>query len=37
MESAIDVADLGVRFRRNRGGRRTVKDLFAGASRRSRP
>jgi len=37
MESAIDVADLGVRFRCNRGGRRTVKALFAGASRRSRP
>ncbi|MGW9627077.1 ABC transporter ATP-binding protein [Microbacterium sp. NPDC055521] len=37
MEPAIKVADLGVRFRRNRRGRRTLKDLFAGASRRSRP
>ncbi|MEV7631299.1 ABC transporter ATP-binding protein [Microbacterium sp. NPDC089318] len=37
MASAIEVADLGVRFRRNRRGRRTFKDLFAGASRRSRP
>lgn len=37
MASAIEVADLGVRFRRNRRGRRTFKDLFAGARRRSRP
>jgi ABC-2 type transport system ATP-binding protein len=37
MASAIEVADLGVRFRRNRRGRRTFKDLFAGSSRRSRP
>lgn len=37
MEPAIEVAGLGVRFRRNRRGRRTLKDLFAGASRRSRP
>ncbi|MGX1791355.1 ABC transporter ATP-binding protein [Microbacterium sp. NPDC055312] len=37
MKAAIEVADLGVRFRRNRRGRRTLKDLFAGASRRSRP
>ncbi|MEJ6555167.1 ABC transporter ATP-binding protein [Microbacterium esteraromaticum] len=37
MASAIEVADLGVRFRRNRRGRRSFKDLFAGASRRSRP
>ncbi|WP_179435388.1 ABC transporter ATP-binding protein [Microbacterium pseudoresistens] len=34
---AIEVADLGVRFRRNRRGRRSFKDLFAGRSRRSRP
>ncbi|GAD35604.1 sugar ABC transporter [Microbacterium sp. AISO3] len=34
---AIEVRDLGVRFRRNRRGRRNVKDLFGGASRRSRP
>lgn len=34
---AIEVRDLGVRFRRNRRGRRTVKDLFAGSSRRTRP
>lgn len=37
MGPAIEVADLGVRFRRNRRGRRTLKDLFAGASRRCRP
>ncbi|GAA2920685.1 hypothetical protein GCM10017596_26410 [Microbacterium keratanolyticum] len=37
MVNAIDVTDLGVRFRRNRRGRRSFKDLFAGASRRSRP
>lgn len=34
---AIEVRDLGVRFRRNRRGRRNLKDLFGGASRRSRP
>lgn len=33
----IDVADLGVRFRRNRGGRRSFKDLFSSRQRRSRP
>jgi ABC-2 type transport system ATP-binding protein len=37
MEHAIQVRDLGVRFRRNRRGRRNFKDLFAGSSRRSRP
>ncbi|WP_217184500.1 ABC transporter ATP-binding protein [Streptomyces sp. AC495_CC817] len=37
MTSAIEVRDLGVHFRRNRRGRRSFKDLFAGASRRSRP
>ncbi|WP_323986343.1 ABC transporter ATP-binding protein [Microbacterium plantarum] len=36
-ELAIEVHDLGVRFRRNRRGRRNLKDLFGGASRRSRP
>ncbi len=34
---AISVADLGVSFRRNRRGRRSLKDLFGGAARRSRP
>jgi ABC-2 type transport system ATP-binding protein len=34
---AIEVADLGIRFRRNRRGRRNFKDLFADSSRRSRP
>jgi ABC-2 type transport system ATP-binding protein len=34
---AIEVHDLGVRFRRNRKGRRTLKDLFSDSSRRSRP
>ncbi|GAA3004460.1 ABC transporter ATP-binding protein [Microbacterium aurantiacum] len=34
---AIEVRDLGVRFRRNRRGRRSFKDLFSGANRRSRP
>lgn len=34
---AIEVRDLGVRFRRNRRGRRNLKDFFGGASRRSRP
>ena len=34
---AIDVQNLGIRFRRNRRGRRSIKDLFAGASRRTKP
>ncbi|GAB2842035.1 ABC transporter ATP-binding protein [Microbacterium insulae] len=34
---AIEVRDLGVRFRRNRRGRRSLKDLFADSSRRSKP
>jgi len=34
---AIAVEGLGVSFRRNRRGRRSFKDLFAGAERRSRP
>ncbi|WP_431778337.1 ABC transporter ATP-binding protein [Microbacterium aurantiacum] len=34
---AIRVDGLGVRFRRNRRGRRNFKDLFAGANRRTRP
>ncbi|WP_417554201.1 ABC transporter ATP-binding protein [Microbacterium sp.] len=37
MTTAIEVHSLGVRFRRNRRGRRSFKDLFAGARRRSRP
>lgn len=36
-ELAIRVADLGVVFRRNRRGRRSIKDLFGGAARRTRP
>lgn len=36
-KSAIDVRQAGIRFRRNKRGRRTLKDLFAGSSRRSRP
>ncbi|MCR2824055.1 ABC transporter ATP-binding protein [Microbacterium sp. zg.Y909] len=34
-EHAIQVEDLGVRFRRGRRGGRTVKDLFGGVSRRA--
>lgn len=34
---AIRVEGLGIQFRRNRRGRRSLKDLFAGSSRRSRP
>lgn len=37
MAAAIEVQGLGVHFRRNRRGRRSFKDLFAGASRRGRP
>lgn len=33
----IECRGLGIRFRRNRRGRRSFKDLFAGRSRRSRP
>jgi ABC-2 type transport system ATP-binding protein len=33
----ITLTDVGIRFRRNRRGRRTFKDLFAGSRRRSRP
>lgn len=36
-DSAIEVRDLGVRFRRNKRGRRSFKDLFSTASRRTRP
>lgn len=36
-EPIIVAQDLGVRFRRNRGGRRSFKDLFSDAARRSRP
>lgn len=36
-DHAIEVEGLGVRFRRNRRGRRSIKDLFAGSNRRSRP
>ncbi len=34
---AIRTEGLGVRFRRNRRGRRSFKDLFSGKSRRNRP
>ncbi len=34
---AIEVDGLGVRFRRNRRGRRSIKDLFSDSSRRSKP
>ena len=37
MAPVIRAEDLGIRFRRNRGGRRNFKDLFAGRHRRSRP
>lgn len=32
---AIEVSGLGVRFRRNRRGRRSIKSMFAGARRRT--
>lgn len=37
MSNAIEAVGLGVRFRRNRRGRRTIKDLFAPSHRRMRP
>ena len=36
-DAVIEVRDAGIRFRRNRGGRRSFKDLFAGRNRRARP
>lgn len=33
----ISLTGVGIRFRRNRRGRRSFKDLFAGGRRRSRP
>lgn len=36
-ETVIRVTGAGIRFRRNRRGRRSFKDLFAGAKRRSKP
>jgi len=36
-EVAIEAVDLGVRFRRGRRGRRSIKDLFGGANRRMPP
>jgi ABC-2 type transport system ATP-binding protein len=37
MAPVISVADAGIRFRRNRRGRRNFKDLFSSRRRRSRP
>jgi ABC-2 type transport system ATP-binding protein len=36
-EGTISVQDLGIRFTRNRGARRSFKDLFGGRTRRRRP
>ncbi len=36
-EGAISVRGLGIRFTRNRGARRSFKDLFASRARRRRP
>jgi len=36
-DTVIRVTAAGIRFRRNRRGRRSFKDLFAAAKRRSRP
>lgn len=36
-EIVIRASGVGIRFRRNRRGRRSFKDLFAGAARRNRP
>lgn len=35
--AAIEANGLGIRFRRNRRGRPSIKDLFGGAKRRNRP
>lgn len=36
-EIAIHVENLGLRFRRNRRGGRSLKDVFGGSARRSKP
>lgn len=36
-EPVISLTDVGIRFRRNRRGRRNFKDLFATQQRRNRP
>ncbi|UOE45555.1 ABC transporter ATP-binding protein [Agromyces larvae] len=36
-DAAIRIEGLGIRFRRNRRGRRSFKDLLAGRKRRTRP
>lgn len=36
-DPVITVTNAGIRFKRNRRARRSFKDLFAGAGRRSRP
>jgi ABC-2 type transport system ATP-binding protein len=36
-EGAIEVTGIGVRFRRNRGARRSFKDLFSSSTRRRKP
>lgn len=36
-QPAIEVDGLGIRFRRNRRGRRSIKDFFGGRKRRSLP
>jgi len=35
-DTVISLADVGIRFRRNRRSRRSLKDLFSGSRRRSR-
>ena len=35
-DTVISLADVGIRFRRNRRSRRSFKDLFSGSRRRSR-
>lgn len=35
--TAMDIVDVGIQFRRNKRGRRSVKDLFGGSRRRGRP
>jgi ABC-2 type transport system ATP-binding protein len=35
--AVIEVADVGIRFKRNRRARRSFKDLFASRKRRTRP
>jgi ABC-2 type transport system ATP-binding protein len=37
LEGGMEISGVGIRFRRNRGARRSFKDLFSGKTRRRKP